>query len=198
MNEEIHPASLEPFDERGLGHIPARLKLRRFLHIALREVLTTLVPALLAVLVINVYIAEAARVESGPSMQPNLYVGYRVVTEKISYRLHQPERGDIVVVERAPPQKALIKRVMALSGEWVEVRGGHTFINGQPVDEPWVTHFGGPDAGPLLVPEGHVFIIGDNRTVSHVLRAIGPVHIDAIKGRVWLIYWPLDELQLVS
>jgi signal peptidase I len=197
MNKDAIPASSEPTNERHLDNVLAPLKLRRLLTTAMREVLTTLLPALLGVLVINVYIAEAARVESGPSMQPNLYVGYRVVTEKISYRLHPPERGDIVVVERDAPQKALIKRVMALPGEWVAVRDGHTFINGQPVDEPWVTHFGGQDAGPLLVPEGHVFIVGDNRTVSHDSRAIGPVRIDQIMGRVWLIYWPLEEMQLV-
>jgi signal peptidase I len=77
------------------------------------------------------------------------------------------------------------------------VRGGHTFINGQPVGEPWVREFGGPSYGPEVVPEDHVFILGDNRPVSRDSRAIGPVPVDWVRGRVVLVYWPPDQVQLV-
>jgi len=166
---------------------------RRFLW----EILTTLIPAALIAFFINVYVAEAAEIEAGPSMQPNLYVGYRVMTEKISYYLHDPHRGDIVIVERPKDEGNLIKRVMGLPGETIEVRGGHTFINGEPVEEPWVANFGGRDVPPTPVPEDHIFIIGDNRPNSRDSRQIGPVLIDDVIGRGWFVYWPLEAFQLL-
>jgi signal peptidase I len=164
---------------------------------AVWELVITVCPALLVALFINVFVAEAALVEHGPSMQPNLYRGDRVIAEKVSYRFHLPHRGDIVVVDRPGNEVSLIKRVVALPGETVEVRGGHTFINGQQIEEPWVTNFGGPSYSPRVVPPDHVFILGDNRSNSRDSRAIGPVLIDTIKGHVWLVYWPLDQVKLV-
>ena len=161
------------------------------------ETITAVVPALLIALFINVYVAEAVEIESGPSMQPNLYQGYRVMIERVSYRFHLPERGDIVVADRPGEEIALIKRVMGLPGETIEVREGHVTIDGDPIQEHWVTHFGGPNYGPEEVPEGYVFILGDNRPLSRDSRAIGPVALSAIEGRVWLLYWPLEEFRLV-
>lgn len=120
------------------GHRPASL-VRKLAW----EVLTTIVPALLVALFVNMFVAEAVAIDEGPSMQPNLYVGYRVMTEKISYRFGAPERGDVVVADRPAGETALIKRVVAVAGEVVEVRGGHTYVNGQSIDEPWVTYLAG-------------------------------------------------------
>jgi signal peptidase I len=161
------------------------------------ELVITILPALLVALFINVFVAEAALVEYGPSMQPNLYRGDRVIAEKVSYRFHLPHRGDVVIADRPGNEVSLIKRVVALPGETVEVRGGHTFINGEQIEEPWVTHFGGPNYPPTVVPPDHVFILGDNRGSSRDSRAIGPVPMDTIKGHVWLVYWPLDQIKLV-
>ena len=161
------------------------------------EAVTAIVPALLMALFINVNIAQAVEIEVGPSMQPNLYQGYRVMIERVSYRFHPPERGDIVVADLSDEGISLIKRVIGLPGETIEVRDGHVLINGQSIEEPWVTHFGGPDYGPEEVPEGYVFILGDNRQASRDSRAIGPVALSAIEGRVWLVYWPLEEIRLV-
>jgi signal peptidase I len=161
------------------------------------DLVTTVVPAILIALFINVYVAEAALVEQGPSMQPNLYRGNRVMMEKISYRFHLPRRGDVVVAAPSWEEIPLIKRVMALPGETVEVHDGHVLIDGQPVEEPWVTNFGGPAYPPTRVPPDHVFILGDNRGNSHDSRAIGPVPVDSIKGHVWLVYWPLEQAKFV-
>ena len=161
------------------------------------ELVITILPALLVALFINVFVAEAALVEHGPSMEPNLYRGDRVMTEKVSYLFHLPRRGDVVVADRPGSEVALIKRVVALPGEIVEVRGGHTFINGERIEEPWVTNFGGPSYPPTVVPLDHVFIMGDNRSNSRDSRAIGPVPVDTITGHAWLIYWPLDQIKLV-
>jgi signal peptidase I len=159
------------------------------------ELVTAILPALVVALFINVYVAEAVMVKDGPSMEPNLYRGYRVMTEKVSYDLHLPRRGDVVVVDRPDGEESLIKRVVALPGEVVEVRGGHAVVDGHPIEEPWVTHFGGPGYPPTVVPAGYVFVLGDNRAVSRDSRAIGPVPVESIKGRAWFIYWPLSELK---
>jgi signal peptidase I len=161
------------------------------------EILTTIIPAILIALFINVYIAEAAEIEAGPSMQPNFYAGYRVMTEKISYYLHLPRRGDVVVVERPENEGNLIKRVIGLPGENIEVRNGHAFINGDPIDEPWVANFGGRDLASQRIPEDYIFIMGDNRPVSRDSREIGPVKIDSIIGRGWFVYWPIEEFEFI-
>jgi signal peptidase I len=159
------------------------------------EFIAAILPALAVALFFNVYVVEAVTVKDGPSMEPNLYRGYRVVTEKVSYDFHPPRRGDVIVVDRPDGEASLIKRVVALPGETIEVRSGHAFVDGQPIDEPWVTHFGGPGYPPTVVPEDRVFVLGDNRAVSHDSRAIGPVSVESIKGRAWLICWPLSEFK---
>ena len=164
---------------------------------ALREIIFSIVPALLIALFVNTFVTEAAVVEQGPSMQPNLYVGDRVMTEKVSYRFSEPARGDIVIVERGYKDVDLVKRVVALPGEVVEVRGGHVLINNEPLVEPYAQAFGGPNYGPAQVPDGTVFVLGDNRRLSHDSRVIGPVSLEAVNRRVILVYWPLDEFKIL-
>lgn len=163
----------------------------------LREIIFSIVPALLIALFVNTYVTEAALVEQGPSMQPNLYVGYRVMTEKVSYRFREPDRGDIVIAERAGQEVDLVKRIVALPGEIVEVRAGHVWLNGKQLSEPYVKEFGGPSYGPSRVPDGYVFILGDNRLLSHDSRSFGPVSLDSVNRRVIFIYWPLDEFKII-
>jgi len=136
-------------------------------------------------------------VEAGPSMQPNLYIGYRVMTEKVTYRLHEPRRGDVVVVDLADEGVRLIKRVVAVAGEEVVVRGGHVWIDGEPIQEPWVSYYGGPDCPVTVIPAGHVSILGDNRRNSRDSRAIGPVPVETISGRAIFIYWPLKAVSVM-
>jgi signal peptidase I len=169
----------------------------QFLRKILWGFITAFIPAMLIALVIKVEVARAVTIETGPSMQPNMYQGYRLMTEKVSYQLHHPQRGDIVVVDRPGTEVSLVKRVMGLPGEIVEVRTGHVLINGQKIEEPWVLYFGGPDYGPTQIPDGYIFILGDNRKNSRDSRAIGPVELRTIVGRVWLVYWPLDKIELV-
>jgi signal peptidase I len=161
-----------------------------------REVVVTVVPAVLLTLLVNTYVAQATVVD-GPSMQPNLYSDYRVMTEKVSYHLHPPRRGDVVVVDRPGEPVPLVKRVLALAGETVEVQGGHVFINQTPIREPWVTYWGGRDYPPTVVPVGHVFVLGDNRTVSLDSRHIGPVALDQVTRHVVFIFWPLKQIKFM-
>lgn len=160
------------------------------------ELLSAVVPAVLLAFFIQVYVAEAAVVD-GPSMQPHLYTGYRVMTEKLSYHLHAPQRGDVVVVDMGEGKIPLIKRVVGLPGETIEVRAGHTFINDTPIDEPWVSYFGGPDYPPTRIDDGYIFFMGDNRRDSRDSRAIGPVSLDRVKRHAIFVYWPPTQLKLV-
>jgi signal peptidase I len=120
-----------------------------------------------------------------------------VTTENSSYRFHPPHRGDVVVVDPPAGGIALIKRVVGLPGDVVGVTHGHTWVNGWLLDGPWVAYFDGMDYGPARVPPAHLFIIGDNRVQSFDSRAIGPVPMEKVRGRAWLIYWPIDHLRLL-
>jgi signal peptidase I len=173
------------------------IRLLRIARTAVREVVLTFIPALMLVLFINVFVAEAALVEEGPSMQPNLYRGDRVMTEKVSYRFAAPQRGDVVIVRRPAPEESLIKRVVALPGEVVEVRQGHVWVDGALIEEPWVTYFGGPDYGAASVPVDHVFVLGDNRPNSRDSREIGPVPLSAVRGHAIFVYWPVAHWGVV-
>lgn len=158
--------------------------------------LTVVQSALLAFLII--YFVAQATVVHGQSMEPSLHTDERLIIEKISYHLQDPHRGDIIVIEQADEPYPLIKRVVALSGETIEVREGLVLIDGQPLAEPYLEGHGQPDFAPLIVPADHVFVMGDNRFDSRDSRAFGPVAEAAILGRAWLRYWPLDEAGLID
>jgi signal peptidase I len=171
---------------------------RRFVRL-LREVLETILPAILIALLINVFIGQATRVE-GQSMEPNLHTDQRLVVEKLSYRFHGPRRFDVVVL-RLPSQgeELLIKRVVGLPGETVEMRSGQVYINGEPLDEQFVSGDTRPGGqGSVTVPPLHVYVLGDNRNHSNDSRSFGPVPIENIVGRAWLSYWPLEDVGLVD
>lgn len=175
-------------------------KALRWLLRALREVAETFVPAIAIALVINLFLAQATQV-LGQSMEPNLHTNQRVVVEKITYRLlHGPRRGDIVVLDVHPERRdddMLIKRVIGLPGETIEVRGGEVYIEGKLLEEPWTARLGGGNYGPYTVPPLHVFVLGDNRGSSNDSRSFGAVHVDDIVGRAWFSYWPLEYLGVV-
>jgi signal peptidase I len=168
-----------------------------FTHSLLRslwDIASTVLLALLITLAVNTFVARAWIVD-GPSMQPNLYYGERVMIEKITYRFfHGPRRGDIVVVGMPDSPEPLIKRVVALAGETIEIRGGQVYIDGEPIEEPWVEYTAVQDYPPTTVPPLHVFIIGDNRPNSRDSRTFGPVHVDQVEGRALFIYWPLEQV----
>ena len=159
-----------------------------------RELVIALAIACLASLFLNTFVAHAVSIDQGPSMQPNLYRGDRVFIEKVSLNFGAPQRGEIVVVKGQAEPISLIKRVLALPGERIQVRAGHVLINGAQLAEPWVTYFGGPDYPATSVPRDHVFVLGDNRPESRDSRMFGPVPVSEIEGRVLFIYWPPERV----
>jgi signal peptidase I len=173
------------------------LPLLKLLGSWLLELGETVLPAIVIAVLINLFLAQATRVY-GSSMEPNLYTDQRLVVEKVSYRLHGPHRGDVVVLrmpERGP--ELLIKRIIALPGEQIDIRNGQVYINGVVLDEPYLSQTTTGRSGPVTVPEGHVFVMGDNRGASNDSRAFGPVELERVVGRAWVSYWPIEQFGLV-
>ena len=142
-------------------------------------------------------------VVEGSSMYSTLETGDRVFVNKVSYRLHDPNRGDVVVLHeiRGTTERDLIKRVIAVGGEEVEMRSCEVRIGGQLLVEPYLDptvvtpgNCGG-DFGPILVPEGTVFVMGDNRAGSQDSRTLGPVLLDDVVGRAFVVFWPRSNWQ---
>jgi signal peptidase I len=170
----------------------------RWLLQALREVAETVIPAVVIALIINLFLAQATQV-LGQSMEPNLHSTQRVVVEKVTYRFfHGPRRGDIVVIALPEQSEMLIKRVVGLPGESIEVRSGRVYIDGKPLDEPWTVNPGGGSYGPQTIPPLHVFVMGDNRGASNDSRNFGPVAIEHVVGHAWFSYWPLEYVGFVE
>ncbi len=164
----------------------------------LSEAVETFVPAILIAVLINLFLAQATRVY-GQSMEPSLHTDQRLVVEKLSYNFHEPHRGDIVIL-RVPQAGSglLIKRVIGLPGEKMEIKGGKVYINEQPLEEPYLSSQSQRDMRAIVVPPEHVFVLGDNRNFSNDSRSFGPVALDNILGRAWFSYWPLDQIGFVE
>ena len=154
--------------------------------------------ALAVALVIQSFLVQAFYIPSS-SMEPTLEVGDRVLVNKLSYDLHDVNRGDLVVFERpdgsAGDIKDLIKRVIGLPGETVEIRDGSVLIDGRVLDEPYLADDEVlVEFAPVQVPEDQVFVMGDNRDDSRDSRVFGPIAIDSIVGRAFVRVWPLTNL----
>ena len=154
--------------------------------------------ALLAALVIKTYLLQAFYIPSA-SMEPTLEIQDRVLVNKLSYRLHDVRRGDVVVFERPPNDvgqiRDLIKRVIGLPGETVEGKDGSVHVNGRPLREPYLP--AGTVTGqfePTKIPEGYVWMMGDNRSNSSDSRVFGAVAESRIIGRAFVRVWPVTAL----
>ncbi len=192
--EEISPES-ESEATPGRRH-PASRALG-WLFRAVREISETVIPAVVIALFINLFLAQATQV-LGQSMEPTLQSSQRVVIEKVTYRFHGPRRGDIVVVNSEAQSDMLIKRVIGLPGETIEVKDGRVYINGDLLEEPWTVKPSRGHYGPQAIPPLHVFLLGDNRGASNDSRSLGAVPIEDIVGHAWVSYWPLRDIGFVD
>jgi len=170
--------------------------------------------ALLIAIVIKTFLFQAFYIPS-ESMKPTLNVGDRVLVNKVSYRLHDVNRGDIVVFETPPRAKDadgaikdLVKRVVALPGESFSTHDGSVYINGRPLREPYLqkgVETCAPNTGPTCsngegdipatkIPADDVLVLGDNRGASKDSRFFGPIKESSIVGRVFVRIWPINDL----
>jgi signal peptidase I len=162
----------------------------------LRDLIETMVLVAIAFLVVNALIGRF-RIEQ-VSMLPNLHEGEYVIVDKVSYAFRQPERGEIVVLKNPNPgQPDLIKRIIGLPGETIEVRGGQVHVSGQPLTEPYLTQPMGADTQATQVEAGQYFVMGDNRNNSEDSRRFGARPVSDIVGRAWIVYWPPADWQIV-
>ena len=157
--------------------------------------------ALIAAVVIRQFLLQAFYIPSG-SMEHTLEIRDRVLVNKLSYRLHKVNRGDILVFERPADDgsgsKDLIKRVVALPGETVEGRDGAVFINGQRLNEPYLGR--GVTSGSFpaqRVPPAHVWMMGDNRSNSRDSRVIGAIPESKVVGRAFIRVFPIKSISLL-
>ena len=188
-------------------------------HSFLRELPVLIVVAFVVALLIKTFLLQAFYIPSA-SMEPTLVEGDRVLVEKVSYRLGGPKGGDVVVFEKnlvmpipgevdeslgkkigdsfrslfgfpTGTEQDFIKRVMAVGGDKIEGRDGQVYVNDELVDEPYLTEGQQTSPfGPTEIPEGKIFVMGDNRNNSDDSRNFGPIDADAVVGHAFLLIWP--------
>jgi signal peptidase I len=180
-----------------------------------RELPILIVVALGVAIVIKTFLFQAFFIPSS-SMEDTLQINDRVMVNKLAFRIGDIARGDVIVfddprgtedgenlvgalfrnvaesVGLSTPKSEFIKRVIGLPGETVELRDGLVYVDGVPIDEPyrhpnWHRH---DDFGPIEVPNGSVFVMGDNRDSSQDSRSFGPIPVDSIVGKAFVILWP--------
>jgi len=158
--------------------------------------------ALLVAFIVRTFVL-AHFVVDGTSMATTLADDDRVFVNKLSYRLHDPNRGDVVVLHQisGASERDLIKRVIALPGETIEIRSCQVLIDGRLLEEPYldpqVVQPGncGRELTPTTIPDDHVFVMGDNRPGSQDSRDLGPIAEDELVGRAFVVFWPTSHWQ---
>ncbi len=179
-----------------------------------REYFESIVIAVILALFVRTWVVQAFKIPTG-SMEQNLLIGDHLVVNKFVHApsstaaertllpLGDHRRGDVLVFKfPEEPERDFIKRVIGLPGETIELRNSLVFINGEPIEEPYLDAMrqGGrmpPDMrgnfGPQLVPEGHLFMMGDNRGDSEDSRYWGPLPVGYVKGRAFVLYWSYES-----
>jgi signal peptidase I len=185
-----------------------------------REFLEAILLALLVFLVIQTSI-QNFRVE-GSSMRPTLEGGQYLLVNKLVYfridqgrlsriipfwkvaestenfAVHPPQRGEVIVFAfPRDPTRDFVKRVIGVPGDRVEIREGTVFVNGEALDEPYITDHDSSDMREMTLQDKQYFVLGDNRRGSNDSRNWGPVPEENILGKVWIIYWPLSNWDLL-
>jgi len=156
-------------------------------------------------IVVYLFVMQPNQVK-GASMEPTFISGDYILTSKITYKLKAPERGEVIVFKSPKnPDIEYIKRIIGLPGDVIEVRDNELYINNKLVAENYISAKtnlwdGGflKDGEPITVPEGMIFVMGDNRPRSSDSREFGPVTLNSIIGQVFYRYYPADKMGWIA
>ena len=176
---------------------------------AIREWITVIGVALLIAFVVRGFVLQQFYI-SGPSMESTMFQNNRVLVNKLSYRLHDIHRGDVVVFDRVTTDGVevqhddLIKRVIGVAGDSVTIAGCVVSVNGSEIEEPYLNEYDlaqqnledrcrVPEMASAIVEPGHLFVMGDNRPQSFDSRMFGTIEEDLVVGRAFVIIWPLGS-----
>jgi signal peptidase I len=174
----------------------------------LNEWVKSIVIALLLALITRATVVQAFRIPTS-SMEETLLVGDFLLVNKFIYgskipfvdarlpKIRDPKRGDVIVFKHPTEGKDFIKRCIGVAGDRIEIKNDVVYVNGAPQDEPYkiLRGFGGSssDFGPVVVPAGHVFMMGDNRHNSYDSRSWGPLDLQYVKGKAMVMYFSWDK-----
>ncbi|RJQ27146.1 MAG: signal peptidase I [Peptococcaceae bacterium] len=164
----------------------------------LLEMLKSLLIAVVLAILIRMFVMEPFFIPSA-SMVPNLQVRDRIIVSKVNYLLREPQRGDVIVFPFPKnPSRNFVKRLIAVGGETVALRDNHLYINGRVVPENYLPKgITFQDYGPVTVPEGNYFVLGDNRNNSEDSRYWNFLPADTVIGKAVVIYWPVDRIRFI-
>jgi len=162
-----------------------------------REVVITVLIAVALFTLLQLTVQSYTVVMS--SMEPNFQQGECIMVNKVSYHSSGPQRGDVIVFH--PPVESpfpYIKRVIGLPGDTVEITNGKVFINGTPLDEPYIMAPPDYTMSAIEVPANEYFVLGDNRNNSSDSHSWGPIKRSDIIGKAWFVYWPASKWSVVK
>lgn len=164
----------------------------------------TIVVALVIAVVLYLFIMTPHEVV-GNSMYPTYKNGEYLMANKMTYKISEIQRGDVIIFKYSETQD-FIKRVIGKPGDTIMIKDGHIYINGnlldesKYLDESVVTNGGSyiHEGQSIVIPDGQYFVCGDNRTNSSDSREFGPISKDNIKGKAWIVYFPISDLRFVK
>ena len=156
--------------------------------------LTIVIPVVVALLIHN-YLFTFARVD-GPSMLDTFTDNSIMGVSRLHYRLNAPARGEVVTCHYDEGSKLYVKRIMGLPGETLEIKEGIVYIDGKPLDEPYLTRIEDRDWGPYAIGEDEMFVMGDNRPISLDCRQNGSIPLSYLYGRVIFVALPIHDMRM--
>ncbi|HHX77587.1 MAG TPA: signal peptidase I [Firmicutes bacterium] len=162
------------------------------------EWLKSIALAIVLALFIRFFVVEVFVVD-GLSMMPTIRDDERLLVNKFIYLFQEPQRSDVIIFSFTS-ERDFIKRVIGTAGDEVKIENGLVYVNGLALDEDYVMDPPRKDYGPVVVPEGSFFVMGDNRNASMDSRdpTVGMITKDRIKGKALIVFWPLDSIRLIS
>ncbi|MCE5254785.1 MAG: signal peptidase I [Actinomycetia bacterium] len=161
---------------------------------AVVEIVVIIAAAFVIAMLVQAFIVKPFTIHQ-VSMEPTLLEGDRILLSRLTYHFRDPESGDIVVFHSPVTEgEDLVKRVIAVAGDRVAIRDGSLYINGERRDEPYLMEQGfRGEMDELVIPEGRVFVMGDNRNNSGDSRYFGPIDTESIIGCAFCVYWPVGR-----